>query len=54
MSHARNGHYFGCGASEFEKKSAIFRTELVERTQTGRSENIPVVVTDGTAAEEPK
>lgn len=44
MSHARNGHYFGCGASEFEKQSTIFRTALLERTETGLSENTPAVV----------
>jgi radical SAM protein with 4Fe4S-binding SPASM domain len=43
MSHARNGNYFGCGASEFEKQSTIFRTALLERTLTGKTENIPVV-----------
>jgi radical SAM protein with 4Fe4S-binding SPASM domain len=43
MSHARNGHYFGCGASEFEKQSTIYRTALLERTETGKSENVPTV-----------
>lgn len=52
MSHARNGHYFGCGASEFEKKSTIFRTELLERTQIGKSENVPAVVPDRAVVED--
>lgn len=32
MSHARNGHLFGCGASDFEKLSAIVRTGLLDKS----------------------
>jgi radical SAM protein with 4Fe4S-binding SPASM domain len=42
-SHARHGTYFGCGASDFEILSTIHRTALLERTETGRSTNLPVV-----------
>ncbi len=43
MSHARNGTYFGCGASEFEILSTIHRTSLLERTPTGKGEGLPVI-----------
>lgn len=43
MSHARHGTYFGCGASEFEKLSTIYRTSLLERSQTGKITNLPAV-----------
>jgi radical SAM protein with 4Fe4S-binding SPASM domain len=43
MSHARNnGHLFGCGASPFEKLSLITRTALLEQTEIGQAEGIPV------------
>jgi radical SAM protein with 4Fe4S-binding SPASM domain len=44
MSHARNNHYFGCGASEFEILSTIRRTQLLERTEVGQSSGIPLVL----------
>ncbi|MGB8510864.1 MAG: radical SAM protein [Pyrinomonadaceae bacterium] len=43
MSHARNGTYFGCGASEFEILSTIHRTSLLEQTEVGKTTNLPVV-----------
>jgi radical SAM protein with 4Fe4S-binding SPASM domain len=41
MSHARNNTLFGCGASPFEKISAVVRTSLLQKTPTGRSSGIP-------------
>jgi len=35
MSHARNGEFFGCGASDFEILSTITRTAMLEATETG-------------------
>jgi radical SAM protein with 4Fe4S-binding SPASM domain len=43
MSHARHGTYFGCGASEFEIRSTVYRTYLLEQSETGKSTNIPAV-----------
>jgi len=43
MSHARHGTYFNCGASEFEIQSTIYRTSLLEQTETGKSTNLPVI-----------
>jgi radical SAM protein with 4Fe4S-binding SPASM domain len=42
MSHARHGELFGCGASPFEKLSAITRTALLERTVVGQTTGIPI------------
>jgi radical SAM protein with 4Fe4S-binding SPASM domain len=42
MSHARNGHLFGCGSSSFEKLSLITRTAMLERTTVGQTTGVPV------------
>ena len=51
MSHARHGTYFECGASEFEILSTIHRTSLLERSETGKTTNIPVA-SDSSASTE--
>jgi radical SAM protein with 4Fe4S-binding SPASM domain len=43
MSHARHGTLFDCGASEFEIKSAIVRTALLEASDT--ADGVPVTAT---------
>lgn len=43
MSFARNGTYFGCGASEFEILSTIRRTEMLVASETGAGSNLPLV-----------
>lgn len=45
MSHARHGTYFECGASEFEIQSTIYRTAILEQTETGKGSNLPSVPT---------
>jgi MoaA/NifB/PqqE/SkfB family radical SAM enzyme len=42
MSHARNNHLFGCGASPFEKLSVIVRTAMLEGTHVGETTRVPV------------
>lgn len=42
MSHARHGVLDKCGASQFEIESAIYRTQLLNKTPTGAASNIPV------------
>jgi radical SAM protein with 4Fe4S-binding SPASM domain len=45
LSHMRNGHYFGCGASDFEKLSLITRSALLERSASGRTDGVVVGTT---------
>lgn len=40
MSHARNNHLFGCGASPFEKLSVIVRTAMLEESHVGQNSRL--------------
>jgi len=42
MSHARNDHLFGCGASPFEILSNITRTAMLEGTHVGQTTGVPL------------
>lgn len=43
MSYARNGEYFGCGASSFEIASTVVRTAMLNATDLGTTSGVPLV-----------
>jgi radical SAM protein with 4Fe4S-binding SPASM domain len=44
MSFARHGSFSDCGASEFEIESTLYRTDLLNRTATGKASNKPLTL----------
>lgn len=50
MSHARNGHLYGCGASDFQKLSQITRTAMLERSSVSQGAGVSPAAGEATPA----